>query len=210
MNFAQLNAVLDATHLSPEQLAPKFGVGSMTVRRWQKEERGKKVPRGHQWSIIESVYQLVLEGTLSAESEEVRSLLKDSTSLSFQATIQGMGVSSATFTSGDSQQDKIMLMLSQIGLNEKHSQEVEGSEKKLSYFKKMGSEWQKRISTLVDVVQSKKLSRADKLIAYGALFYLVCPFDLIPDHIPVIGLLDDFGVLGFAVAYYANKYSGKL
>jgi uncharacterized membrane protein YkvA (DUF1232 family) len=43
-------------------------------------------------------------------------------------------------------------------------------------------------------------------VAYGALFYLILPFDLIPDSIPVFGYVDDFGILGFAVAYYARKF----
>ena len=34
----------------------------------------------------------------------------------------------------------------------------------------------------------------------GALAYVVCPIDVIPDIIPVVGYLDDIGVLGCAVA----------
>jgi uncharacterized membrane protein YkvA (DUF1232 family) len=55
------------------------------------------------------------------------------------------------------------------------------------------------------VVKSSKLSHVDKLVAYGALFYLLTPMDLIPDHIPVLGLVDDFGVLGFALTYYTKR-----
>ena len=46
----------------------------------------------------------------------------------------------------------------------------------------------------------------DKLAAYGALFYLITTFDLIPDTIPVFGLLDDFAILGIVVAYYVQKF----
>ena len=42
--------------------------------------------------------------------------------------------------------------------------------------------------------------------AYGALFYLFTPFDLVPDVMPVFGYVDDFGMLGFAVAYYGAKF----
>ena len=43
-------------------------------------------------------------------------------------------------------------------------------------------------------------------VAFGALFYLICPFDLIPDAIPVIGYADDFIVLGIAVLYYRKRF----
>jgi uncharacterized membrane protein YkvA (DUF1232 family) len=56
------------------------------------------------------------------------------------------------------------------------------------------------------VLNSRDLHTFDKLVAYGALFYLLCPFDLIPDYVPVFGYMDDFIVLGFAVAYYVKRF----
>lgn len=206
MTFGQLNAVLKETELSPELLAPIFDVGNMTIRRWLKEAPGHKVPKSYQWSIIESVYELVLDGKLSTESVAVQNLLKGSTPLSFSAIIKSMGASDAAFNTKDSQQSKMMMILSQIGGNKDHKKDVESSERKLSYFRKMGSEWHRRISALIKVTRSSKLSTFDKLVAYGALFYLITPFDLIPDHIPVIGLVDDFGVLGFAIAFYIARF----
>jgi uncharacterized membrane protein YkvA (DUF1232 family) len=38
-----------------------------------------------------------------------------------------------------------------------------------------------------------------KAVAIGALIYFVSPIDLIPDHIAVVGYLDDFAVLSLAV-----------
>ena len=35
----------------------------------------------------------------------------------------------------------------------------------------------------------------NKVLIIGALGYLISPIDLIPDEIPVIGLMDDYGVL---------------
>ncbi len=61
---------------------------------------------------------------------------------------------------------------------------------------------------LTHAIRSKKLSLADKLVAYGGLFYLILPFDLIPDSIPVFGYVDDFGILGFASAYYFKRFPG--
>ena len=45
-----------------------------------------------------------------------------------------------------------------------------------------------------------KLSLGDKLIAIGAIGYFISPLDLIPDYIPVIGYLDDLGILSWAVS----------
>jgi uncharacterized membrane protein YkvA (DUF1232 family) len=70
----------------------------------------------------------------------------------------------------------------------------------------MGKDWAERISSLMKVLESNELHTFDKLVAYGALFYLIFPFDLIPDYIPVFGYMDDFIVLGFAVAYYIKRF----
>ncbi|AMV24096.1 hypothetical protein VT84_06845 [Gemmata sp. SH-PL17] len=39
----------------------------------------------------------------------------------------------------------------------------------------------------------------------GAVFYLVSPVDLVPDVIPIIGWLDDIGVLALLANYLAKK-----
>ena len=88
--------------------------------------------------------------------------------------------------------------------------EVKENKEKVFSFKKLGEEWTSRIGLLWKVVQSKKLTSLDKMIAYGALFYLLTPIDFIPDHIPFFGLLDDFGVLGIAATYYKTKFSENL
>jgi uncharacterized membrane protein YkvA (DUF1232 family) len=42
------------------------------------------------------------------------------------------------------------------------------------------------------------------------LFYLICPFDLIPDNIPVFGMIDDYAILGVAWEYYVKRHSKKI
>ena len=49
-----------------------------------------------------------------------------------------------------------------------------------------------------------KASLVDKAIIFGSLGYLISPLDLIPDFIPVIGYMDDIGVLAWA-SYRINS-----
>jgi len=49
------------------------------------------------------------------------------------------------------------------------------------------------------VAKSPKVPKATKMIIVGALSYLIFPLDLIPDFIPVVGLVDDAGVIAAAV-----------
>ena len=51
---------------------------------------------------------------------------------------------------------------------------------------------------LIAAVFSKETPVRSKAIAIGALIYFLNPIDLIPDHIPVIGYLDDLAVLTLA------------
>lgn len=208
MTFSLLIAVLNETGLSPELLAPKLGVANMTLRRWQKKPGSGKLPKGYERTVLEGIYQLLSEGHLSSGSEAVKKVLAQSSSLSFAAVLKSLEIGDAmsASSSGGSQQDKMTIALSKIGVNEKRRTEVDESKEKLQGFKKLGADWNYRISSLWGIVRSTRLTPIDKLVAYGALFYLIFPFDLIPDHIPVIGLIDDFGILGFAMAYYLKKF----
>lgn len=47
----------------------------------------------------------------------------------------------------------------------------------------------------------------DRLMAAGALAYFIIPLDGIPDLAPIIGWLDDIGVVSFALSYLSAKYS---
>lgn len=50
-----------------------------------------------------------------------------------------------------------------------------------------------------------------KAVAIGALLYFITPLDMIPDVIPVLGMVDDAAAIGAAVAYLGAqlaKYRG--
>jgi uncharacterized membrane protein YkvA (DUF1232 family) len=55
-------------------------------------------------------------------------------------------------------------------------------------------------------LQSKDVPLKDKAIIIGALGYLISPFDVIPDAIPIAGLGDDVAVL----LYVLRKIKGDL
>ena len=44
-----------------------------------------------------------------------------------------------------------------------------------------------------------------KVVAVGALIYFICPWDAIPDFVPVVGYMDDAGVIYAAVEYYSGE-----
>ena len=208
MNFNLLLGLLTESGLSPEELAPKFGMSNMTLRRWKDQPGHLPVPKSHERNIVEGIYQLLIEQRLSAESLGVQKLLAGTRSLSFQAVLKSIGVAEDFHQQGKDQQEKMMVALYQIGASEKRKKNVDQNHLQIETLKKMGSEWKKRISMLVEAVASTKISAIDKMVAYGALFYLICPIDLIPDHFPVIGFIDDFGILGFAVTFYLQKFPG--
>ena len=48
-------------------------------------------------------------------------------------------------------------------------------------------------------LKSDKVSKTDKALIIGALGYMISPFDVIPDAIPIAGLTDDLAVLLFVL-----------
>ncbi len=58
-----------------------------------------------------------------------------------------------------------------------------------------------RARALVRYFRDREASLLGKLFVLAALVYVVSPVDLIPDAIPIVGWLDDVGVMGLAVAW---------
>ena len=61
--------------------------------------------------------------------------------------------------------------------------------------------WDK-VTQLWKAFKSPETPASMKAIIIGGLIYMVSPIDLIPDAIPVVGLLDDVGVIGLVFSQF--------
>ena len=59
------------------------------------------------------------------------------------------------------------------------------------------------VSALRRYYRDPKASTLGKLVIFLAVIYAIVPIDLIPD-VPVVGWLDDLGVMGLATAWLAR------
>jgi uncharacterized membrane protein YkvA (DUF1232 family) len=210
MIVSQISRLLKETAYSPEDLGKVIGVSGMTLRRWLKKPPQAAVPRVYIPAIRDACYKLIAEGRLNPDLPAIRTILSELPSGEYQAALRNLGLRHGFEIDRAGSEDQILTGLFQIGSQAEKQTEVEENSGKVFSFKKLGDEWSGRITTLWRVIHSKDLAFPDKVVAYGALFYLLTPIDFIPDHIPFFGLLDDFGVLGIAVAYYAKRFGGGL
>jgi len=64
-----------------------------------------------------------------------------------------------------------------------------------------------QVLSLYNMVRSPKSDKAVKAIAIGALLYVIFPFDVISDVIPILGLTDDVAVVTYAISQIAKRTS---
>lgn len=191
---------------SPEQFGQRIELSGMTLRRLLKKPDDTVLPESYEPLVRQGVYSLILDGRIKPDSQVAQEVIRDSPNLSFAAAIHGLGFRQASMEQGQSHPEKVLIGLSEIGASPQHQSQVQRNTKQISRFRKLGKEWSRRVTTLGAVIKSRKLTQMEKLSAYGALFYLITVFDLIPDTIPVFGVLDDFAVLGIVAAYYIKKF----
>jgi uncharacterized membrane protein YkvA (DUF1232 family) len=206
MTVSQLRSLLAETGMSPEQLGKALQVSGMTLRRLLKKPDHTSVPEAYRPHFESGVYSLIINNRLNPESAAAASVLSLSRNLSFEAAIRSLGFPQEAMAMGGDHQEKLIIGLSQIGASEARQGEVENKREQVSGFRRLGEEWKERLNALLKVLGTTKLSRFEKFAAYGALFYLLTPFDLIPDGIPVFGMVDDFAILGIVVAYYLQRF----
>jgi uncharacterized membrane protein YkvA (DUF1232 family) len=208
MKNSHLLTLLKEAKLSPEQLALRIDVSNMTVRRWIKQPLSREIPKIYGRAIEDAVCEMIGDGILDPSSRLVRDIIENKDHLSFRSVLSSFGLPKNFLESdGRKDTDRLIKGLSRIGSDMGKSTEVRNNIKKIRKYKGLGAEWPKRIKVLLDAILSKNIRDVDKFVSFGALFYLIYPFDLIPDYIPVIGLLDDYAILGIATAYYLKRYS---
>jgi uncharacterized membrane protein YkvA (DUF1232 family) len=62
----------------------------------------------------------------------------------------------------------------------------------------------KLITFAKDVSNDERIPSRDKKIIAGLVLLIISPFDIIPDWIPIIGLLDDLIILAIVLDYFFN------
>jgi uncharacterized membrane protein YkvA (DUF1232 family) len=67
----------------------------------------------------------------------------------------------------------------------------------MSFFRKL-------FTFIRDVAEDERIPKRDKKIVLALLALIVSPIDLIPDWIPVFGLLDDIIYLALVLDYFFN------
>lgn len=212
MKYYQLLNCLSQAGLSPEVAAPYMGVSNMTLRRWQKK-KNLDVDAAYLPAIYDGLFGLVAEGKLSMDAPEVKGMIEEKVDGFHRrytaAVMTSLGVE-ANFVSGEGTENQIVSSLTLIGASQAKRDAVEKASDEILEYKKHGKEWLDGITGLMSVIRSKTMLVADKYVAYGALFYLIMPFDFIPDHLPIFGLLDDYAMLGMALGFYKKRHPAEL
>ena len=66
------------------------------------------------------------------------------------------------------------------------------------------------VKLLVRLVRDPRVSRADKVILGGTLFYVIAPLDFLPDMIPFLGLVDDSYLVAISLVRLLNRADGNV
>ncbi|HTL70227.1 MAG TPA: DUF1232 domain-containing protein [Candidatus Eisenbacteria bacterium] len=200
MKTSHLLSLLKEASLSPEDLARRLDVSNMTLRRLLARRGDPVLPELYARELRRAVYELVGEGKLDPDSPAARRILLSDDFPQTQAAIKGLGFPDDFLKGGaPADEEGLATGLSRIGCDGGRAACVDKSMKRISSFSRFGGQWAERIRILTRHVRSRQVGARDKFVAYGSLFYLLYPLDLLPDFMPALGYLDDFARLGIAV-----------
>lgn len=202
MKVHQISKLIKDTGLSPEKLAIYFQVSNMTLRRWLKKPITYKVPTQYETNLHQGILSLVKDGLLPKENEIVLESYDFMQSLSTKNSFMMMDLTVEQFEKNVQDEEGTVDLCLKLGQKDESLSYIQQNEEKLKEYETKSSGIGEKVSTLWKVLKGSDVQRTNKYVAIGALFYLLFPFDFIPDAIPAVGFLDDLAVLGVAVDYY--------
>ncbi len=202
MKVHQISKLIKDTGLSPERLAIYFQVSNMTLRRWLKKPITYKIPTQYETNLHQGILSLVKDGLLLKENEIVLESYDFMQTLSTKNSFMMMDLTVEQFEKNVQDEEGTVDLCLKLGQKDESLVYIQENEEKLKEFEVKNSSIGEKVTTLWKVLKGSDIQRSNKYVAIGALFYLLFPFDFIPDAIPGIGYLDDIAVLGVAVDYY--------
>ena len=177
---------LELRNISAETFAKEVGLSHMTIRRWI------RLPAN---SLLPEKYSPILYQRLGGQIQSQVDRAKEN---------EAEAKTSSTFNSED-----LMSAIHGAGKSFKGQKELEADlDEKLSHAK-VDATFLGHCKSLLHAIRSPSVSARNKAICIGALLYFINPIDLIPDHLPVIGYLDDFAVLSLAVSCLVPSKESK-
>lgn len=206
MEIQQILTLIEETGLSPEDVADRMGVSGMTIRRWQQKPATDRLASLYIEGLRKAIFELVLDGSLKADSRSAQWAFSSADPISQRAALIALGfpMDGTNLQTWDTEQ--LLSAIGRMGAIEPNQVYVSANAEKISTFKSLSDRWSEAIAYLQSALSSVKLRPADKFVAFGAICYLLMPFDLIPDSIPVVGLLDDFAILSLANEHYRKIF----
>ncbi|MCC7357219.1 DUF1232 domain-containing protein [Candidatus Uhrbacteria bacterium] len=58
---------------------------------------------------------------------------------------------------------------------------------------------------IISYIRNPKTDWKPKVLLLISVIYLMLPFDFVPDFIPIVGWLDDIGIVSFAAMWFLKR-----
>ncbi|HWU42313.1 MAG TPA: YkvA family protein [Bdellovibrio sp.] len=205
MKVNQIAKLIKDTGLSPERLALYFQVSNMTLRRWLKKPAVYQIPTQYETNLYQGILSLVRDGFLKRENPVVFEAYDFMQSLSTKNSFMMMDLSIEDFEKNVQNEEHMVELCLKLGQKDNSLSYIQENEEKLREYESSHKSFGEKVSSLWKILKSVDVQPSHKYVAIGALFYLLFPFDFIPDAIPGVGFLDDMAVLAVAMNYYFKK-----
>ena len=200
MRISHVMELMKETGLSPEDLGERIGVSGMTIRRWARRSPDEVLSSLYADATRWAIYGLVVDGRISSRSQSANWAFATTDAMAQKARLVACGFPSSG-ESGTWDEGEILRALERLGENSENQETVNSKRETIESYRSLGSGWQESIGVTVAAITKTGIPQRARAIAYGALCYLLFPFDLIPDSLAIVGLVDDFSMLSMATAY---------